>query len=897
VRLKVLTAAEAAIESRLAASDGIEPSFGGIAMLLRGTVALKGGVHVNDLLDRVATEAAIVGLEPAAAWARAHATLLVLEAAGDLAVICSEEGRIVVSPPQQTIRLSASSGIVVGGTEFEWILGDQSTDGSVLRTVTDVAQARTLDDYLGSPGYRAALRKAGIPDHVDLGLAAEFLVDAARETGTSVTVDASDIWGKLEDDVCYGIVAGNREAVFVLIDEGHARAIICEDIACWMAIRDRGIGLLTEWSLPQPMPIQFRRALAALGRPKDDSLLKWSIDDYARDRLAAWAQMPIRENNLQQPDLDQDAVVAAMPESRLLVEAPPGTGKTWVACRRVGSLVERGVSPARIWMISFTRTAVAEMRSRIASFLGEPLRAHDVRIVTIDSLAWSLRKGFTGPDDTLAAGHEAGIYETLAMLGSGDVQLLDFVKGIEHVIVDEAQDLTGDRCRLITALVARLSPSCGVTVFEDQAQAIYGFSDQQSGPSLARRLFDDPNLGFERRLLRTDHRTKNTTLNKLFEETRSIVTRVGLAPVDRYNSVRSAIEGMADQSMPMEQGGSGTLVLFRSRAEMLVASSELWASRSEFRVRFTGRQEIVQSWIGALLASCRSNRLERRDFDTLWLQLRPIPILPRDAAWSKLRRIAGTGNSSVDLHRLAERLLVQLPPLEVQQTDLGPPTGPLLTTIHGAKGREADEVRLMLSRRPENEPKGGWDEEARVLFVGATRARSRLALGSSSTFLRRQEGTGRRWQRWAWGGRSDARAEIGLDGDIDPSPPVMADDGTNDIQVLLWKHSWRPLALRAEREDGIYVLRVDEGEEEGRLIGRMTNAFSMSLRNLAVEANGEGAFLPRRIRGFHMVAARTVASSSVSEEPRFWLSPVIAGLPVVYLNGGRQNGDSSHGGN
>lgn len=893
----MLTAVEAAVESGLAASNGIEPSFGGIARLLRGTVALKGGVHLNDLLDRVATEAAMVGLAPTAARTRALATLSVLEAAGDLAVICFEEDRIVVSPPQQTIRLTASSGFVVGGMEFEWSLGDENTYGSVLRAVSDTSQARNFDDYLGPPGYRAGLRKAGLPDHVDLGLAAELLGVAARESGTPVAVNASDIWGRLENDVLFGVVADNREAVFVLADDGSARAIICEDIACWMAIRVRGIGLLAQWSLPRQMPSQFRRALAALGRPDDDSLLQWSIDDNARERLAAWTRMPTTEDSLQQPDPDQDGVVGAMPEARILVEAPPGSGKTWVACRRVGSLVERGVSPARIWMISFTRTAVAEMRSRIASFLAEPSRAHDVRIVTIDSLAWRLRKGFADPDDTLSTGHEAGIEETLALLGNGDVQLLDFIQGIEHVIVDEAQDLTGDRCRLIAALVARLSPNCGVTVFEDRAQAIYGFNDKQASSSLAKKLSDDSLLGFECRSLGTDHRTKNPALTKLFVEARSIATRVGMMSVDRYNSVRSAIEATADRAAPMGQGSSDTLVLFRSRAEMLVSSSELWASRSEFRVRFTGRQEIVQPWIGALLVSCRSDRLERKNFDSLWRQLRPLPLLPRDAAWSILRRIAGAGNASIDLRRLAERLSVQPPPLEAQQTDLGPPTGPLLTTIHGAKGREADEVRLMLSRRPENEPKGGWGEEARVLFVGATRARSRLVLGSSSVFLRRQEGTGRRWQRWAWGGRNDARAEIGLDGDVDPSPPVLADDGTNDLQTLLWKHSWRPLALRAEREDGIYVLRVDEGTAEGRLIGRMTNAFSKSLRSLAAEANGEGTFLPRRIRGFHMVAARTVAISSQSEEPRFWLSPVIAGLPVVYLNSGRQNGDFSYGGN
>ncbi|WP_199555248.1 UvrD-helicase domain-containing protein [Sandaracinobacteroides hominis] len=892
MRLLVLTAAEAAFESGLAATGGLEPSFRGIARFLRATIALKGGLRIDDLLDRAVTEAEMVGIKPAAAKARALATLSVLEAAGDLAVIRSAEARMVVSPPEQTIRLSESSGFTIGGAESEWIVSEDGADGSILRTAADISGARNFDDYLGPPGYRTVLRNAGLPDHVDLGLAASLLAVAARTAGNPVEGSATTVWGRLQDDIAFGAIADGREAVFAFAEDGSAKAIIGDDIACWMAVCIHGIDLISGWSLPRPMPRQLLRALAALGQPVDDRLLQWKIDEDACERISAWAGIPAWEDARPRPDPDQDAIVNATPEARILVEAPPGSGKTWVACRRVSSLVEQGVSPARIWMVSFTRTAVAEMRSRIAAFLNDPSRAQDVRIVTIDSLAWRLTKGFTEPDDTSTAGHDVGIQETLSMLRNGDVQLLDFIHGIEHVIVDEAQDLVGDRCRLIAELVTMLSSGCGVTVFGDPAQAIYGFSDVPASLPLANRLADDPSLRFVVRSLGTDHRTKDPALSDLFSRTRSFATRTDIEPAERYKAIRAAIDEMADLSPTNGKGGSDTLILFRSRAEMLVASSELWASRSEFRVRFTARQEIVQPWVGALLVSCRSSNLERKHFDNLWMQLRPAPLLPRDEAWSLLRRMAAAGNAAIDLRRLAARLSTQPPPIEVQQTDLGPPTGPLLTTIHGAKGREAEEVRLMLSRHPENEPSGGWDEEARILFVGATRARSRLVIGSSGAFLRRQEGTGRRWQRWARGGRNDARIEIGLDGDVESSPPSMSEDGTNDIQNLLWRHSWRPLALRAERQEGTYILKADEGSDEGRSVGVLTTAFSRSLRNLAGEANGAGTYLPRHIRGFHMVSARTVSLLNGTDEPRFWLSPVIAGLPVVYLNGGRQSGDS-----
>ena len=38
----------------------------------------------------------------------------------------------------------------------------------------------------------------------------------------------------------------------------------------------------------------------------------------------------------------------------------PGTGKTAVACARVAELIDKGVNPAGIWLISFTRTAIRQ---------------------------------------------------------------------------------------------------------------------------------------------------------------------------------------------------------------------------------------------------------------------------------------------------------------------------------------------------------------------------------------------------------------------------------------------------------------------------------------------------------------------------------------------------------
>src|SRR6266581_2459253 len=63
---------------------------------------------------------------------------------------------------------------------------------------------------------------------------------------------------------------------------------------------------------------------------------------------------------------EQQRAAVTHGEGPLLVVAGAGSGKTWTLACRVAHLIERGVAPQRILLLTFTRRAAREMLGRAA---------------------------------------------------------------------------------------------------------------------------------------------------------------------------------------------------------------------------------------------------------------------------------------------------------------------------------------------------------------------------------------------------------------------------------------------------------------------------------------------------------------------------------------------------
>jgi hypothetical protein len=538
-------------------------------------------------------------------------------------------------------------------------------------------------------------------------------------------------------------------------------------------------------------------------------------------------------------DDGQDRIVTASPEARLIVDAGPGTGKTHTACLRVAGLIDdHGVAPSRIWIISFTRTAVHEIRSRLADFLDDPARAASVRIATLDSVAWTLHSGFT-KDAVLTGSYDDNIRQTLQKIESNPDIQEEFEK-LRHIVVDEAQDIVGDRADLVLAMIDTVDSDCGVTVFADRAQAIYGFTEDESaseedaGTTLLEELEDRE---FEAVSLTQVHRTDAPGLLKIFTDLRARVLDDDTPASARGTEVRSEIRKLADadagpsKSLKLESMPGNGLVLMRQRWDVLQASS--YNQDTPHRLRLSGLPARVLPWPGLLLRNHAASKLTRFDFEKLWEgQVRPVlPDTSKDAAWALLVETAGETDTVISITRLRTVLGRANPPATFTSPEYGD-SGPIIGTIHASKGREAEEVCLYLPpEADEDDEYTDADEELRVIYVGATRARRKLSVGDSPG---RQSSNveGRVWRR-----RGDSlQVEIGRAYDIDARGLVGRSSFTTAAEAkaaqefIIAHPVMSGLKARAEKSLG---WKLELQTQDDRRIGVLSDKVHSDLKEIA----------------------------------------------------------------
>jgi len=620
-------------------------------------------------------------------------------------------------------------------------------------------------------------------------------------------------------------------------------------------------------------------------------------------------------------DDDQRLVIECSASEKLLVEAGPGTGKTQVACARVARLIELGVSPPNIWMISFTRTAVKEIRDRISEFLGNRRLAGAVQVSTLDSKSWRIVAGL-GEDEggALFENYETTIEKAIKLIEEEEDSILDYIEDIQHLIIDESQDVTGVRTDFILALIERMKNDSGVTVFADPHQAIYGFTrdddDCDNGANhLADAIIRNTDLGFSMIQLKNNYRVKNEKLKSLNFDLREIISSEKIDGKTKIAKMRQKLPEtiIASKMSPgVFRERDDLLIQFRTRGEALMFSSMASNESVSHRLRLSGMPNLVYPWIGFMFCDLMTDEISEGDFARLWARKidKEMPHLASGMssteAWETIFAISGAKKGRVTLARLRNLLSRTSPPVEACIADHGT-KGPVIGTTHASKGREAEEVLLFLS----HSNKGGevsedsLQEEARVIYVGATRPRKGLKVGKGYWFRTMKIDSGRACKKTRKG--FGAQVETGRNGDIDTNRQVSessfraASAVHRSQRILAELASQTPLPLIARSPGaGDWTYRLYSRNNEGEsLLGFLSEAYNNDLFRVSDRCfPGKKMRPPNEINYIHLAGVSTCAVPDESplleklhspySKSGFFLVPVITGLPPVYFKWSRK---------
>lgn len=597
---------------------------------------------------------------------------------------------------------------------------------------------------------------------------------------------------------------------------------------------------------------------------------------------------------------EQVEAVERPPESGTLVVAAAGTGKTEVLTARINFLIDKaGLHPgSELLILSFSRSAVRAIAERVRR---DGSGSTYTRAQTFDSFATGLLAAVHPGGDWSEKGYDGRIRAAIVSI-QNDPGAQELLAEIQHVLVDEIQDLVGVRRELVVEVIK--ASSGGFTLLGDPSQAIYDWQENQKGGKPSEPIVPWLESRLDFHVLRLD-----ANFRALTETTRKVLDVGPLVSgsdshVATAASAVSIIVNRVPRVASLEQAkvafrntGRTAAVLCRTNGQALAVSSVLHSLEVDHRLQRRAADRALAPWIGNLIRSYPNAGISRRGFSGRFERAaEEFEVPEEEEAWRLLKRMDSSRGDSLDLGRLAERIRTGQVPDQLTWTE---PSNVIVSTIHRAKGLEFDSVILT---EPWELPEDDTEAlgELRVTYVGLTRARSDIAvLRPPKLFY----GLFPAVDRWAIVGyKKWQRFGIEVRGDdvhhMHPGGAYMTDvDQAEAIQEYLVKSisPGDPVELELHKASKVGLPRAFYHIiHDGNVVGVTSEEFASDLYSI-MKVNGAWEVRwPEGITGLHVEFVDTVAGTSAAGSNAglgptgIWLRPRVAGMGTFTRTSGDQ---------
>lgn len=409
---------------------------------------------------------------------------------------------------------------------------------------------------------------------------------------------------------------------------------------------------------------------------------------------------------------------------RIVVAAGPGSGKTRVLVHKLASLaLMEDVKTDQMLMLTFSRASVTDFKRKLFDLIGNV--AAYVEIKTFHSYCFDLlgKVGTIEKSDSI-------IEETIARIGANEVERSRITKTV--LVIDEAQDMDIHEFNLINSLI-RMNEEMRVIAVGDDDQNIYAFrgSDAKYMQSIV------PKDGGKLYELSENFRSTPIIVEFCNQFVQRIRQRLKKAPITSRNPADGSItitKYTADNlSLPLVNNVTSaalsgtTCILTKTNEEaslivgllknagfgaQLIQSNEGFNLINLLEIRYLLDQ--LDSDAGSVVISDETWAAAKRMVDGKFAKSTKIKTV---------RRIINEFENSAGRKKFRSDLQVFLRESNLEDFIAESGETILVSTIHKAKGREFDNVFLILHKIPAQ-----TDADLRQLYVAITRAKRNLSI-------------------------------------------------------------------------------------------------------------------------------------------------------------------------
>ena len=446
----------------------------------------------------------------------------------------------------------------------------------------------------------------------------------------------------------------------------------------------------------------------------------------------------------------QSLVINAEKFHKALVLASAGTGKTYSVVQRLLYLAKLNHGNLdHVLVISFSRTARQELRKRVSEGLRNTNQniGNLPNIRTLDSLTANLLNNQINQGD-----HQDSIRQLISLLKEGNTGnhiANAILQPYKYLIVDEVQDLVGDRAELVVELVKQLElvngDNFGLLLLGDLRQAIFDWqlshtnnsSDKRTPFWLISQLKECLSTELQSIEFTTSWRFNNESMKYFVEKLKNAMDTSNAEPGEHPNlhtlsellidtrNISSVEDVFRLKQIINQDPNLKFALLVRTVYEVTALESVLRESEILIKPVFAGSGSGYPGWIGKFFLNSDNAIVERIYFNNLYNQcfIGYLNIVPStEEAWEYFSDFID--NNILNKQNMISQMIINKD--EPSELRMAPKSGELwISTVHQAKGREFDTV-ILHSKKNGSLATPSEDEEARVAFVAATRAKSKI---------------------------------------------------------------------------------------------------------------------------------------------------------------------------